>query len=166
MIKKITLWALFAGVVGLLVFGAVNRTSAKAGGEDPRGNARVEEENTEQHSRRGFGNSDPERQEADDLHLAENEDHEWVNLSGFVAALDEGSLLIEVDAENPLVVSGRAWRFIQEEQFKISIGDQVTLKGFYENEEFEVSEINDLTSGEVLPIRDEYGTPLWSGRGH
>ena len=166
MVKKIALWVVFAGVVGLLVFGAVNRTSAKAGGEEPQGKARVEEANSGQNGRGGSGKNDPERQEADDLHLAANEDHDWVEISGSVAAIDADSLIVEADDESSLEISGRVWRFVQEEGFVISIGDQVTLKGFYENGEFEVSEINDLTSGEALPIRDEFGTPLWSGRGH
>lgn len=166
MIKKISLWVVFAGVVGLLVFGAVNRTSAKAGGEDPQGKARVEEENPGPNGRGGSGRNEAGKQEADDLHLAEAEDHEWVEISGSVAAMDADSLRIEADDESLIEISGRSWRFIQEEGFEITIGDQVILNGFDENGEFEVSEINDLTSGTVLQIRDQYGTPLWSGRGH
>ncbi len=166
MLKKITLWVVFVGVVGLLVFGAVNRTLAKTGGEDPRGISRTEEENTGQNGRGGSGRNDADKQVADDLHLAEKEDHEWVEISGSVAAMDAESLRIEADDDSLVEISGRSWRFIQEEGFEIAIDDQVSLKGFYENGEFEVSEINDFTSGAILLIRDEFGTPLWSGRGH
>jgi hypothetical protein len=165
MVKKIALWVVFAGVVGLLVFGAVNRTSAKAGGEDPRGKAGIEEENHGQNNRGESGKNNAERQETEDLHLAESEDHEWVAISGFVSALDGDSLMIKANDERLLEVSGRAWWFIQEEGFELSVGDEVALKGFFENGEYELGSIENLTAGSALSIRDVYGTPLWSGRG-
>lgn len=34
MLKKILLWTLFAGFIGLLIFGAINRTTAKIENDD------------------------------------------------------------------------------------------------------------------------------------
>jgi hypothetical protein len=43
------------------------------------------------------------------------------------------------------------------------VGDAVELEGFLENDEFEISYLANLTSGESLQIRDDSGRPLWSG---
>lgn len=164
MVKKIILWSVYAGLVGLLVFGAVIRTSAKSGGDHSLSGARTENEGARQNGRESEGTAALD-QWGDPVHLAQSEDHDWAEVLGIVSAFDADSLEIELGDSSLLEISGRAWRYTQEEGFTLTPGDQVILQGFYENGEFEVSEINDLTSGEVLPIRDEFGTPLWSGRG-
>ena len=161
------LWTIYVGVVGLLIFGAVIRTSAKTGGEHPLANAKTEDSGLKQNGRGSEGSernalADQERQA---VRLAESEDHDWVEVSGSVLAYDVDSLEIQLRQGSQLELSGRAWRFIQEEGFMLSPGDELVLQGFYENGEYEVGRIESLTSGSVLMIRDEFGTPLWSGRG-
>jgi hypothetical protein len=164
MAKKILLWTLYAGVVGLLVFGAVNRTSAKTGEGRPQGDARTEEQGARQPDRRPGGGG-LENQDREAIHLAERQDHEWMERSGFVAAFDSDSLVIETKDGIRLEISGRTWFFVQAEGFELFPGDQVAMRGFMENGVFEVAEIHDLTTGAGLLIRDDSGTPLWSGRG-
>ena len=50
--------------------------------------------------------------------------------------------------------------------FAPDVGDQVTLDGFYENGEFEVTFIANLTNDQTVYLRDETGHPLWASSGH
>lgn len=182
MVKNILKWTVYAGIVGLLIFGGVIRTQAKAGQEIPRAALKVEDTSAESQGQGGEGGgSSREKDEettrggqgagknadstgnGEEVHLAEEEVHDWLSLTGYVIALDPESLWIEIDQEQPLEITGRAWRFILEAGFLVEIGDEMDLEGFLENEEFEVSAIWNLTAGTFLQIREESGRPLWSG---
>jgi hypothetical protein len=63
-----------------------------------------------------------------------------------------------------LEVTGRAWRFAQENGFTAQAGDILTLVGFYEGEELEIGQMANHASGMVLALRGETGRPLWAGR--
>ena len=95
--------------------------------------------------------------------LAEEEEHEWTSLVGVVVSLDDESLWIDVDQEEDLEITGRAWSFILDGGMVFSIEDEVALEGFYEDEEFEVSSILNLTTNDFLQVREDSGRPLWSG---
>jgi len=60
----------------------------------------------------------------------------------------------------------RPWRFAKEQGFAPQVGDHVTLDSFYENGEFEIACITDLTNGQTVYLRDETGHPLWASGGH
>ncbi len=171
MFKKIMIWLIYAGVVGLLIFGAVIRTQAKAD-DSSRPEAKLEEAAYQPFNQggevlgyygEGSGRSDRPSESGDEIHLAEDEVHDWISLTGVVSSLDDGSLWIETDEGENLEFTSRVWRFIRESGLEISVGDQVELKGFYENGEFEISCLEDLTSGESLQIREDSGRPLWGG---
>lgn len=171
MFKKILKWTIYAGVVGLLIFGAVIRTEAKAGQEYPRSETeigKVTNESLGQGGGAGRSGEEPGRigvfsGTGEELLLAAEEEHDWISLTGVVTSLDVESLWIEIDQVEPLEITGRAWRYILESGFVLEVGDLVELDGFYENDEFEVSSLMDLTSDESLQIREDSGRPLWSG---
>jgi len=184
MFKKILTWSIYAGVVGLLIFGAVIRTQAKAGdASSPEGSSlesRISEGNQNGGQGNGPSGEEAERQggtgngsgsgsnalndgRGDEAHLAEDEDHDNLRLSGVVASLDVESLWIDIDREESLEVTGRTWRYIVESGLAVSVGDEMELDGFYEEGEFEVSYLSNLTSGDSLQIREDSGRPLWSG---
>lgn len=182
MFKKILMWSMFAGVVGLLVFGAVVRTEAKtevsssrvdagSGGRDSdslgqgTGGGAQSQQDGQGAGRSAGGSRGSEYASGtgEEVYLAADEDHEFIQLVGTVSRLDSESLWIELDQAEPLEVTGRAYRFILESGFPISVGDQVELEGFFEDGEFEVSWILDQTAGEDLRVRDDAGRPLWSG---
>lgn len=178
MFKKILKWTIYAGIVGLLIFGGVIRTQAKAGQEGSQSGSEADhepgnaadltgagkgtggwsEEGDEYSGRSGAGAGSGE-----ELHLAEEEEHEWITLSGVVTELDSESLWIETDQGENLEITGRAWLFIQEAEMVFEVDDEVEMEGFFENEEFEVSAIKNLTTDAFLQIREESGRPLWSG---
>ena len=160
MIKKIIVWTVYAGVVGLLIFGAVIRTEAKTG-EDIFQNVRGAGDTIvsgDEYETNGASSG-----KGEEIRQAENEDHDWTVLEGIVSRLDIESLWIETLEGELLEITGRAWSFSLEAGFQPLIGDQVMMEGFFENGEFEVSEIHNLTTGGVLQVRDETGRPLWSG---
>lgn len=165
------MWLIYAGVVGLLIFGAVIRTQAKAV-DSTRSETKLEEAARQPFNQigevlgnygEGSGRNDSPSESGDEIHLAEDEEHDWISLTGVVSSLDAGSLWIETDEGENLEFARRVWRFIRESGLEISAGDQVELEGFYENGEFEISYLEDLTSGESLQIRDDSGRPLWGG---
>lgn len=90
---------------------------------------------------------------------------EWLQLQGTVVSVDADALVVQTPAGEQITVENRAWWFAQEQGFSAEIGDQVTLTGFYEGEDFEVSQIDDATNGQSVLLRDESGRPMWAGRG-
>jgi hypothetical protein len=92
--------------------------------------------------------------------LAASEDHQWTNVSGIVLSIDDTQMTLQTDS-GEIVIADRPWSFALEAGFTAQAGDQVTVRGFYEGETFEVGQ---LTNGElVVSIREESGRPLWAG---
>ncbi len=167
MLKKIILWTLYAGLTGILIFGAVNRTSAKIGEAVPRENT----DWVDYQSRGGQGsgqggNSSGQFLNGDDhegSEVIENEDHIWVSLTGAIFSLSTEEMQVVMDSGEIINVADRGWRFALEQGFDPLSGDQVVLRGFFEVGVFETAEIINLSTGQVVVIRDESGRPLWAG---
>jgi hypothetical protein len=90
---------------------------------------------------------------------------EWVTLNGTVLSATADEMIVNTTDGQQILVDGRAWRFAQEQAFMAQVGDSVNLTGFYEDGDFEVGQIDDLSSGKSVSLRDESGRPLWAGRG-
>jgi hypothetical protein len=90
---------------------------------------------------------------------------EWLTLAGTVSSVDADALIIETAGGEQVTVENRAWWFALDQGFEAQAGDEVTVVGFYEDGDFEVSQIDDTTTGQTVQIRDENGRPLWAGRG-
>ena len=184
MLKKIILWTLYVAFVGILIFGAINRTTAKIGDDDglQTGNA-AEREAAVNPESGGNGNAygqgeaaspqldEPAEQEetaAPQLdEPAEHEgrdttEHEWATLTGTVSSVLPRGMTVAAPDGGLIEVTRKPWRFAQEQGFAPSVGDQITLDGFYEDGNFEVAVITDLTNGQTVRLRDEAGHPLWS----
>jgi hypothetical protein len=89
----------------------------------------------------------------------------WLTLHGTVLSVDDSSLVLQTESGEQVIVENRPWWFAQEQGFSASIGDEVTVVGFYEEGEFEVGQLENLSIGLTVPIREEGGRPLWAGRG-
>ena len=170
MFKKIILWTLFGGLIVLLTAGAINRTMTKSGDNyaqngrgEPRGQNQIE---TTRGGGQGFGRGYEIRDQTSQYSpsVAQSGDLEWFTLEGQVVDLDSTSLLITVPDQEDLEIAGRAWIFAQEAGFALQPGDDLLLTGFFETEyHFEVSRIQNQSTGEVLFLRDESGRPMWAG---
>jgi hypothetical protein len=90
---------------------------------------------------------------------------EWLTLTGPVVSADSNALIVLTDDGQEITVENRPWWFAQDQGFATEAGNEVTLVGFYEGEEFETGQIIDKTSGKAVLIREESGRPLWAGRG-
>ncbi|MGD9405243.1 MAG: hypothetical protein PVH95_08855 [Anaerolineae bacterium] len=90
---------------------------------------------------------------------------EWLELPGTVASVDASLMAVQMDNGELVEMIGRPWTFAQEQGFTASVGDRVTLTGFYEDGEFEVGELENMSTGLLVPIREDSGRPLWAGGG-
>ncbi len=167
MFKKIILWTLYAGLTGILILGAVNRTSAKIGEAVPGENAGSVDYQSRGGQGSGQGNNGSgqslDGDDHEDSGLGENEDHVWVSLTGAISSISTEEMQVIIDSGEIISVADRAWRFALEQGFDPLSGDQVVLRGFFEEGAFEMAEINNLTTGQVVVLRDEFGRPLWAG---
>jgi hypothetical protein len=185
MMKKILLWGALAVLVGLLIFGAVNRTIAKSSDEGYGSGREVLQNNTDidnsqerngrdqdnlataqggQYGRNGQGNrADSNPTNPDENGIGQAEVSEVVELVGIITAVDETTLTIFASNQQSIEVSGRAWEYAQESGFSVQVGDQVEVTGFYEGETLEVISLKNLTANQELVLRDANGRPMWAG---
>jgi hypothetical protein len=114
---------------------------------------------------RGQGGQGQAATSADAAGTGQAEVDAWLTLHGTVVSLDESSLVVQAADGEQVVVENRPWWFAQEQGFSAQPGDEVTLVGFYEDGEFEVGRLDNLSAGLTVPIREESGRPLWAGGG-
>jgi hypothetical protein len=188
MLKKMVKWMIFTGVVGLLIFGAVNRTSAKLAQEplaeqrylnESRGNSggsgrdQVGDGGEQTGYQGGQNQTDDQNQrlrsedgtETKLYSRAEEEEHVWATLAGEVISVNSELMGVLVSENELIEIEGRAWQLALEGGFAPEVGDSLDIIGFYEDAEFEAAEIRNLRSGQMIQLRDDTGRPLWSGRG-
>ena len=60
---------------------------------------------------------------------------------------------------------GRPLSYALEQGFASTIGDAVLLHGFDEDGEFKLGQVDNLTAGASVILRDASGRPGWAGRG-
>jgi hypothetical protein len=90
---------------------------------------------------------------------------EWQILTGMAASVSEYELVIELDQGESLIFDGRTRSFALEQGFYVEQGDALTIEGFYEDGEFKIGYIEDITNGQSITIRGETGRPNWAGQG-
>ena len=219
MAKKIILGVLLAGLIGLLIWGGVNRTLARTE-ETPRGgqseslyggngHGLSEQENEIDAGLYGQGNGagtgQGRAQDVTPLNATgqgqggqgggagsagqgqggqgtgggaggqsglaasggdpQAEVAEWVTLQGTVESVSVDEAVIAVSTGEAIVLDGRAWSFAQQAGFSMQAGEQVSLTGFYEEGEFEIGMVEDLTSEQSIQLREQSGRPAWAGDG-
>lgn len=175
MVKKFILGIALLGLVGILVGGAVIRTLDKTS------------QSSEAHSSQGRGRSSQDVQVDEDIRQTGGQRNgqnqaqtsvsgettasqevsidTWITQQGTVTHIDEEMVTLVLADGEELIIEGRAWSFAQEQGFAIQRGDRLELAGFFEEDTFEVGQINNLTTDESVVLREETGRPLWSGRG-
>jgi hypothetical protein len=186
MFKKVVVGGLIVGVAGALIIGAVQRTTARTeaaggterqpvggggrggsgyGGDWPESSVGsvvgdVSQARNGWVAREGGASGTVERSGA-----ADQPSSEWLKFTGVVSAVDADTLEVQVPTGEVLVVEGRAWSFAQANGFATQPGDEVRLSGFYENGEFEVGMLENLSLEISVLLRAETGRPLWAGAG-
>lgn len=176
MLKKIILGTLLAGLIAVLVLGAVNRTQSRSAGESASGNRQAVAVNAsaapeaqqgqppaDARAGRGYGRNGADGESAGSA--AEAITRDWIILQGRVASVDGDTLAVEQADGTLIEIAGRGWQYAQEQGFAAESGDAVTLVGFWDGESFEARDITNLASGRSVALRDEGGRPMWVGRG-
>ncbi len=171
MFKKILIGGLLLGLIGVLVAGAVMRTTSVTSAAQAHGHGygRNSEINAEAHltgqgsgGRWGQGNAQNPAAPAG-AGLAQAND--WLTIEGLVQSVDANALVVKTASGEQVTVENRSWWFAQEQGFSAQAGDRVMLQGFYEGDDFETVSITNLTSGQSASLREAGGRPLWAGRG-
>lgn len=90
---------------------------------------------------------------------------EWVTLQGTVQSVSVDEVVIAASTGETILLDGRAWSFAQQAGFSMQAGEQVTLTGFYEEGDFEIGMVEDLTNGQSIQLREQSGRPAWAGNG-
>jgi uncharacterized protein YdeI (BOF family) len=90
---------------------------------------------------------------------------EWLTLAGSVVSVDADELLVQTDDGQQILIDGRAKRFLDELGLTAQVGQRLQLTGFYEDGDFEVGTVENVSTGQTVQIRDENGRPLWAGGG-
>ncbi len=154
MLKKIIWGGLLIALVGVLVAGALNRTAARS-----------TETSGSQHDQTQAVTARGGRTDSNVATTGEATVVELQTVSGVVSRVDASRLEVTLSDGRLIEVGGRAWQLAVAQSFTVNAGDSVTLHGFDENEVFQVSQIDNLQTGQTLSLRDATGRPLWAGRG-
>jgi hypothetical protein len=190
MLKKVLLGALLVGVIGILIAGAVVRTSAKAGdglGNEYGGRGRAAQTGVpvtggvvERSGGRwaqtggavttrgqgGRGQSGGlSTTDAAPASLADVTPEEWLTVQGEVVSVAGDLVEIKTATGEVIPFEGRPLSFAQEQGFSLKVGDTVRLNGFDESGEFKIGQVTSLGSGASINLRDASGRPGWAGRG-
>jgi hypothetical protein len=191
MFKKIILGALLIGGIGVLVAGAVIRTSATSGeraGETGR-RGRATEVVTADANQQNYGGRGNETSlgttgqggrwtqdgsveqtlsgqgDGQGAPLAAVAAEDWLTMTGKVVSVADDLVEIKTDAGQVIPFEGRPLSFAAEQGFAVKVGDAVTLDGYDENGQFKIGKVTNVNSGASLMLRDVSGRPGWAGRG-
>ena len=178
--KKIIAGALFVGLIGILVTGAVIRTMDKTGhvveaqgqgqgrgyGSDP--------DETGAGSASGYGRAgggygqDGGREGATERQYPHHEDspEEWVEYEGTVVQAPEADvdLVIQTTGDEELVI-GTGPMYMASQGFTLQAGERVQVRGYWGDDEFKAAQVTRLADGLTITLRDEAGRPAWAGAG-
>jgi len=162
MVKKVILGILVVGLLGILIFGAINRTNARLGDQAGWHNGQQAGERGGQQGGRGGGQGN---QSARGDGAAQTAAIQWVTLDGSVVSVASDLLLVQATSGEIVQVEGMPWSFAQRQGFAPRPGDQVKLLGFYEDDELKVARLTNMSTGQTVLLRDENGRPMWAGQG-
>ena len=106
----------------------------------------------------GSGETAPLAQSEADVHP-----EDLVSIRATVHSMDLELVLFLTGEGESLVMEGRSLSFALEQGLVLSAGDDVRLEGFFEDGEFEISSVENVTTGQVVVLREPEGRPLWAG---
>lgn len=159
--RKYLLNVLFIGFVIILVVGGINRTLAQA--VTPLlGNANGE------NSGYGAGNkineANPPAHGEGNLFSTVIEP---IIIEGIIVEAGSHGLELRTADGEMIEVTGRGWRYAQEQGFSAQKGDPLRLETYMgSNEQLEILSIENINNHMQVTLRGNNGEPMWSGRGN
>lgn len=148
MLKKAILYTAFGLFVGLMVVGAYNRSLIQFDRLNPSA------ESAEAHE------SHDEAEPAAVVAPIAG----WRTVTGTAAAISETELSIDA-VSAAVLVEGQPWAYASRSGFSASPGDSLLLEGYDEEGEFMVGRLTNLSTGQMVVLRDAAGVPAWRGSG-
>jgi len=85
----------------------------------------------------------------------------WETLTGTVLGIDH-EVTLQTTVGEVLVGMGQSAYWAD---FEITVGDTLTVLGFYEDGEFKAGTVENTSTGASVTLRAETGRPIWAGRG-
>ncbi len=88
----------------------------------------------------------------------------WATIRGIVTVTDT-DVTLRTPTGDVAVGMGPA-HYREEAGFAVNVGDEITVSGYTEGEEFKAGMVENHTTGQTIVLRDETGRPMWAGRGN
>jgi hypothetical protein len=88
---------------------------------------------------------------------------ELETIEGLVVETDE--LVIETSSGETVQVGLGPSAYREAQGFVLETGENVRVSGYWEDDEFKATELENLTTGQSIVLRDATGRPMWAGQG-
>jgi hypothetical protein len=104
-------------------------------------------------------------QSAASLNPTADHPEDWEQVLGTVLRVNETAMEMAVSDTEVFVIEGQSWRYAQKLGFTAQIGDELSMFGFLEDDEFKVGSLENTVSEQIVVLRDPSGRPVWAGGG-
>jgi len=91
---------------------------------------------------------------------------ECITLDGLLVSFQGGNMTMSTSDGALISFKTGQPRFFTDQGITFQVGDQVSVLGFYEGEQFMAGEITQFSTGVRVMLRDPNGRPLWAGPGN
>jgi hypothetical protein len=91
---------------------------------------------------------------------------EWIILEGTLVSFQGGSMTMSTSDGALINFQTGQPRFFADQGITFQVGNQISVLGFYEGQQFMAGEITQLETGLRVMLRDPNGRPLWAGPGN
>jgi len=153
--KKIVLGTLFAGLIGVLVIGGINRTKAKfeqvaetAVSNTPKS----ENDGNNPQSSRAYETHDEQKTAVSD----------WQTTTATVTNVRDQGLWLQLPDGSTTRIRKQPWAYVISQGFTAQVGDSLLLTGYAKESGFEICVVENAASGQIAELRDENGRSLWN----
>ena len=162
MLKKLVLWGIYSTFLGLLLAGAMYRTSVKLGDGDQNQN-RGNQSRQESHGKSGNQSASESTIVNAQTEAHENGLEEVSFIASKVLDINNRGITLQLTDGSTVSVTGRAWRYSHTLGFSTQVNNTLWLEGFYEGDHFEIMRMTNLETNQRISLRDETGHSLWNG---
>lgn len=142
---------LFVGLVAILVVGGINRTLAQT-------STPLFGSTNDKTQGRGAGSSTGETLPVPNAPAT---------VKGIIDAVNSHAIELTTSTGETIEISGRGWRYAQEQGFSAQVGDSLNLSMLIDsNGRLEILSLENLNTQKQITLRDHAGKPLWNSGGN
>lgn len=91
---------------------------------------------------------------------------EWITITGTLMAFQRGNMTLSTSEGELLSFQTGQPRFFAAQGVTFFVGDELTVVGYYEGDQFFAGDITQTATGARVMLRDPNGRPLWAGAGN